>query len=104
MNGEVWDILPWASAIDEMLNLEETPEDEEEAAVYVARHWALNELYRRIHDHPFADPDDTLADFCYEVAVLSNAPGCKVNGINLFKEAYSALRELQNAMLHPNEL
>ena len=29
MSYEVWDISPWATAIDEMLNLEEKPEDEE---------------------------------------------------------------------------
>lgn len=104
MSREVWDILPWATAISEMLDREETPEDKEEAAVYVARKWALNELYRRVHDHPFTDPDDTLMDFCCEVAILSNAPGCKLNGVNLFKEAYGALRELQDAMLRPNEL
>ena len=104
MSYEVWDISPWATAIDEMLNLEEKPEDEEEAAVHVARHWALTELYHRIWDHPFQDPDDTLADFCYEVAILANSPGCKLNGVNIFREAYSALRELQNGMLRPNEL
>lgn len=79
------------------------PQNEEEATVQAYQDWAATELYFRIADRPFEDPERVIIDFSIEMLFYSRSVSSRIQDPNPFKVAYETAQEIILSMEHPRE-
>lgn len=79
------------------------PATEEEAEIYAYETWAVSELYFRVTDHPFSNPEEVIYQFCMDMAELTGMESMKDRKIDPFIVAYDVGISLLRMIDHPRE-
>lgn len=79
------------------------PQNEYEAEIFAYQTWAISELYYRVTDRPFENPEDVIYNFCMEMAGYSSMDTMKKRKINPFIIAYDVGISILRMIDHPRE-